>query len=623
MIDQKYDVIVVGGGHAGVEAALVAARMGAETMLVTMNIFTLGQMSCNPAIGGLAKGQLVKELDVMGGEMGLLTDLAGIQFRMLNRSKGPAVWSPRAQCDRALYTQCARQACERQERLDIRQGTVKRIETQAGKVCGVRTESGNLIESKSVVLTAGTFLNGIIHVGEVQYASGRAGEFAAEGLTECLLALGFEFGRLKTGTPPRVDGTTIDFSKMEIQPGDDIPTPFSFRHNRLDVEQLPCYLTYTNPQTHATLEAGFSRSPMFADRIQGIGPRYCPSIEDKIHRFSERERHQVFLEPEGRSTTEYYVNGFSTSLPEEIQLEGIRTVAGLENAKVTRFGYAVEYDYFFPTQLHASLETKLIRDLFFAGQINGTTGYEEAASQGFMAGVNAVLSIRGQTPFVLGRSEAYIGVLIDDLVTKGTIEPYRMFTSRAEHRLVLRQDNADLRLMDYGHKYGVVSEVDYKRMLEKRHHIEASILALQGLKFGPEKINPVLQQVESSPIKEKEALYTLLKRPEVKLVHLAKLADLDILNNGDDPFWQQVREQVDIEIKYEGFIKRQMEQIERVQRFGSKQIPRGFDFGKIKALSSEAKEKLGQIQPSTIGQASRISGVSPADVSVLLVYLAR
>jgi tRNA uridine 5-carboxymethylaminomethyl modification enzyme len=620
---EGYDVVVVGGGHAGTEAALAAARMGCRSMLLTMNIFTIGQMSCNPAIGGLAKGQLVKELDALGGEMARVTDFAGIQFRMLNRSKGPAVWSPRAQCDRMLYAQRVREACEAEKHLDLRQGMGIGLVVKDGKVAGVETDTGGLIPAKAVILTAGTFLNGIIHVGEVQYRAGRAGEFAATGMTESLIAIGFRSGRLKTGTPPRIDGKSVDFSKTEVQPGDEPPIPFSHQTPALDIEQMPCYLTYTNSDTHANLRKGFDRSPMYTDRIKGVGPRYCPSIEDKISRFAERERHQIFLEPEGRHTTEYYVNGFSTSLPEEIQLQGIRTVAGLENVRVTRFGYAVEYDFFDPTQLHATLQTKRVGNLYFAGQINGTTGYEEAACQGFMAGVNAALQLRCAEPFILDRSEAYIGVLIDDLVTKGTIEPYRMFTSRAEHRLILRQDNADLRLMDKGNGLGLVAPDTYAQLNLKRNRLHAAIEALKEIKLGPSEANRCLARAGSSPISEKEALYNLLRRPEVLLLHLKGAERLDILSQWQDRSWQAVREQVEIAIKYEGFIQRQTEHAKRLQQLDSQRIPKTFDFTTIKALSAEAREKLDAIHPETLGQASRISGVSPADISVLLVYLAK
>lgn len=621
--DEIYDVVVVGGGHAGTEAALASARMGARTLLLTMNIFTIGQMSCNPAIGGLAKGQLVREIDAMGGEMGLATDDAGIQFRMLNRSKGPAVWSPRAQCDRALYAQRVRQACERQENLDLRQGMGMGLVVRNNRVCGVRTETGSVIEARSVILTAGTFLNGLIHIGEVHYSAGRAGEFAAQGITESLVELGFESGRLKTGTPPRVDGTTIDFSQMEIQPGDEPPTPFSFRHERLEVEQLPCHLTYTNPRTHDILRSGFDRSPMFTGRIKGVGPRYCPSIEDKINRFADKDRHQIFLEPEGRNTTEYYVNGFSTSLPEEVQIQGIRTIAGLEHVKVTRVGYAVEYDFFPPTQILPSMETKRVQNLFFAGQINGTTGYEEAACQGFMAGINAVLKVRGEEPFVLDRSEAYVGVLIDDLVTKGTIEPYRMFTSRAEHRLILRQDNADLRLMPYGYQYGLIAPDVYRALELKRARIREALEALRRTRVEPELANSALARAGSSPVREKVSFYDLLKRPEVRVQHLRGLARLDVLEAWDDSSWNAVREQVEIEIKYEGFIRRQHDQADRFKQLEARRIPRGFDYGCIRALSAEAREKLQKVEPRTLGQAARISGVSPADLSVLMVHLRR
>lgn len=619
--EEIYDVVVVGGGHAGTEAALAASRMGAKTLLLTMNIFTIGQMSCNPAIGGLAKGQLVKEIDALGGEMAMATDDAGIQFRMLNKSKGPAVWSPRAQCDRTEYAQRIRRACELQDELDIRQGMGVRLKVKNTKVMGVYTETGSLIKAKTVILTAGTFLNGVIHIGEVQYSAGRAGEFSSQGITESLLELGFKAGRLKTGTPPRIDGSTIEFSKTEIQPGDEEPIPFSFQHDSISVEQLPCYLTYTNPKTHDALRKGFDRSPMFTSRIKGVGPRYCPSIEDKIHRFAEKERHQIFLEPEGRNTSEFYVNGFSTSLPEEIQFEALRTVAGLEWVKITRLGYAVEYDYFPPTQLNPNMETKRIENLFFAGQINGTTGYEEAASQGFMAGVNAVLKLRDRKPFVLQRSEAYIGVLIDDLVTKGTIEPYRMFTSRAEHRLLLRQDNADLRLMKYGYELGLISPEQFAHVELKKTRIGVAINELKECRVAPQTINPILNKIKSSEISEKESLCNLLKRPEIALKDLAEIGQLEILNNWTSKEWDAVREQVEIEIKYEGFIDRQNRQTKKLMNLETAIIPENFDFTKINALSAEAREKLNEIQPQNVGQASRISGVSPADISVLLIYL--
>ncbi|MDZ7364054.1 MAG: tRNA uridine-5-carboxymethylaminomethyl(34) synthesis enzyme MnmG [candidate division KSB1 bacterium] len=618
-----YDVLVIGAGHAGTEAALAAARMGARTMLMTMNIFTIGQMSCNPAIGGVAKGQLVRELDALGGEMGLAIDDAGIQFRMLNKSKGPAVWSPRAQADRVHYATRIRYACEQQAHLEIRQDMATGIIVRNGKIIGVRTMTGGRIEARTVVLTAGTFLNGVIHVGLTNYSAGRAGEFAAKGMTESLLELGFETGRLKTGTPPRLNGRTIDFSKTEIQPGDEPPPPFSFRHDELHLEQMPCHLTYTNEETHAILRTGLDRSPMFTGRIQGIGPRYCPSIEDKITRFAERTRHQIFLEPEGRQTTEYYVNGFSTSLPEEVQIKAIHTIPGLENAQVTRTGYAVEYDYFPPTQLHPWLETKLIENLFFAGQVNGTTGYEEAAVQGFMAGVNAVLKVRGEEPFVLSRSEAYIGVLIDDLVTKGTIEPYRMFTSRAEYRLLLRQDNADLRLMPHGHRLGLIDEATYQNLQNKKRGIDATIAALRETSVRPDEINDLLRAKGTQPISQHENLQKILRRPEIRLSDLRGFGRLELWENMHDKLWQNIAEQVEIEVKYEGFIERERQAIERFERLEGKKLPVDVDYRKLTALSAEAREKLNKLRPASVGQAARISGISPADISVLLILLRR
>jgi tRNA uridine 5-carboxymethylaminomethyl modification enzyme len=618
-----YDVLVIGAGHAGTEAALAAARMGARTMLMTMNIFTIGQMSCNPAIGGVAKGQLVRELDALGGEMGLAIDDAGIQFRMLNKSKGPAVWSPRAQADRVQYATRIRFACEQQANLEIRQDMATGIVVRDGKITGVRTMTGGIIETRTVVLTAGTFLNGVIHVGLTNYSAGRAGEFAAKGMTESLLELGFETGRLKTGTPPRLNGRTIDFSKTEIQPGDEPPPPFSFRHDHIDLEQMPCHLTYTNEDTHAILRTGLDRSPMYTGRIKGVGPRYCPSIEDKITRFAERTRHQIFLEPEGRQTTEYYVNGFATSLPEEVQIKAIHTIPGLENVQVTRTGYAVEYDYFPPTQLHPWLETKHVANLFFAGQVNGTTGYEEAAVQGFMAGVNAVFKMRGEKPFVLSRSEAYIGVLIDDLVTKGTIEPYRMFTSRAEYRLLLRQDNADLRLMPYGHRLGLIDNATHENLQRKQRAINETIAAFRQIHVRPDEINDLLRAKGTQPIPQNESLQKILRRPEITLSDLCGFGRLELWEKWNEKLWQSIAEQVEIEIKYEGFIARERESIERFERLEDKRLPMHIEYRNLKALSAEAREKLHKLRPASVGQAARISGVSPADVSALLVYLRR
>jgi len=617
----EYEIIVVGAGHAGTEAALAAARMGSRTLLLTMNIFTIGQMSCNPAIGGLAKGQLVRELDALGGEMGVAIDDAGIQFRMLNRSKGPAVWSPRAQADRAKYAARIRKACEQQSGLDIRQDMAVSLLHDGKTVSGIRTLTGATINACAVILTAGTFLNGVIHIGETHYEAGRSGEFAAKGMTECMMALGFETARLKTGTPPRIDGRTINFAETEIQPGDFPPPPFSFRHEELVVDQMPCYLTYTNLETHEILKTGLDRSPMFTGRITGRGPRYCPSIEDKIFRFADKERHQIFLEPEGRDTTEYYVNGFSTSLPEDVQLAAIRTIKGLEKVHVTRTGYAVEYDYFPPTQLLPTFEAKNISNLYLAGQICGTTGYEEAAVQGFHAGVNAAKKVRGEEPFILARSDAYIGVLIDDLVTKGTQEPYRMFTSRAEYRLVLRQDNADLRLMEYGHELGLIESGQHEILKQKRLAIVESIEKLKKTFIDPDKANQVLNKKGGAPVLQHESLAKLLRRPEIELTDLVDLAHLEIPISGPNLFWRQVAEQVEIEIKYEGFIKREQEAIEKFQRLEEKRLPPDIEYKEMIALSAEAREKLSRFRPISIGQAARISGVSPADITALMVYL--
>lgn len=620
MSAHTYDVLVIGAGHAGIEAALASARMGCRTMLMTMNVSTIGQMSCNPAIGGVAKGQLVRELDALGGEMGLATDDAGIQFRMLNKGKGPAVWSPRAQADRVQYAARVRLACERQENLDIRQDMATGLIIENGKVVAVQTMMGGRVECRNVVITAGTFLNGVIHIGLKNYEAGRAGEFAAKGLTESLLEHGIETDRLKTGTPPRLNGRTIDYAKTEIQPGDEPPPPFSFWHDKIEIEQMPCYLTYTNEATHELLRTGLDRSPMYTGRIKGVGPRYCPSIEDKITRFADKSRHQIFLEPEGRNTTEVYVNGFSTSLPEEVQVAAIRTVPGLENVQVTRMGYAVEYDFFQPTQLYASLESKKIGHLFFAGQVNGTTGYEEAAVQGFMAGVNAALKSRGEEPFMLSRSEAYIGVLIDDLVTKGTIEPYRMFTSRAEYRLLLRQDNADLRLSKYGRDLGLLKSGQFEQVQRKQETISETIAALNSVYVEPDQINDRLRERGTSPIQQKESLLKLLRRPEIGLADLRGYGRLELWENWNAQFWQKVAEQVETETKYEGFINRQKSSIDRFDDLEEKRLPANVDYGKLLALSSEAREKLNRIKPASFGQASRISGVSPADITALLVY---
>jgi tRNA uridine 5-carboxymethylaminomethyl modification enzyme len=618
--DKVYDIIVVGAGHAGCEAALVTARMGAQTLLLTMNIGNIAQMSCNPAIGGLAKGHLVKEIDALGGEMGFVTDKEGIQFRMLNKSKGPAVWSPRAQADRQRYSIRMRQIIELQPNLALKQENVIDLIIENGTVKGVITQLGIIYRSRAVILTNGTFLNGLIHVGLIHYASGRAGEFASTGISEKLEQAGLKKGRLKTGTPPRVDGKTIDFSSLQIQPGDENPVPFSVRTSAITQSQVPCYLTYTNLITHEYIKGGLDRSPIFTGIIVGIGPRYCPSIETKIVRFEDKEKHQIFLEPEGRETTEYYVNGFATSLTPDVQINAIRSIPGLEKAEMTRLGYAIEYDYFPPVQLYHSLEVKNIQNLFFAGQINGTSGYEEAAAQGLMAGINAALKIENKPPFILKRSEALIGVLIDDLVTKGTEEPYRMFTSLAEYRLVLRQDNADLRLMDYGYKLGLIPEPLYQTKVEKENLIKKYLEDFKQLKVEPEKINERLRELQTSEIQVKESVLNLLKRPEVTLAKLAGVIEHPLIS-ANSRLLRQVVEQIEIQVKYEGFIKREHEHIHRNEDFENKQIPEFLEYTRIPALSAEAKEKLNEIRPRTIGQAARISGINPADISVLLVYL--
>ncbi len=619
---KNYDVIVVGAGHAGIEASLAAARMGCSVLLMTMDIAAIGRMSCNPAIGGTAKGNLVREVDALGGEMAKIADATGIQFRMLNKSKGPAVWSPRSQNDREAYSVDARRRVEGQENLHVMQDMVTEVFTENGEIAGVETATGVKIGCKSLVISSGTFLNGLMHTGLKSRIGGRFNEPPAVGLTASLEKLGFISGRLKTGTPPRVDKRSIDFSKVEEQPGDPEPEPFSFQTKEVTRDQISCFLTYTNEHTHDVLRTGFDKSPMFTGLIKGIGPRYCPSIEDKIVRFAEKGRHQIFLEPEGRDTNVVYVNGFSTSLPAEIQYEAMKTVPGLENVEMLRPGYAVEYDFFPPHQVKLTLETHLVRGLFFAGQINGSSGYEEAAGQGLVAGINATLRIRGEEPFILKRSEAYIGVLVDDLVNKGTDEPYRMFTSRAEYRLMLRQDNADRRLMKYGHKFGLIPGDVYDSLLKKEEYIRVLSDYVERKSIPPSAVNAYLESVGSAPLSENEKLAQLVKRQDVSLSELFRL---EYFRSDSLPVEaasrKDVVEQVEIETKYKGYIVRQYEEIEKFEKFESLEIPEDFDFKRVKSLSTEALEKLNKVKPNSVGQASRISGVSPADISVLMVYL--
>lgn len=618
----EYDVIVVGGGHSGCEAAVAAANLGSKVLLATMNMNTIAQMSCNPAMGGVAKGQIVREIDALGGYSGIVTDHTMIQFRMLNRSKGPAMWSPRAQSDRMLFANKWREMLEQHPNIDFWQEMVTGIIVKGERVQGIRTSMGLEIKSKTVILTNGTFLNGIIHVGDKQFGGGRSGERASKGITEQLVELGFESGRMKTGTPPRVDGRSLDWEAMEIQPGDENPGKFSFTDTPAIEKQRPCHITYTNPEVHESLKEGFDRSPMFNGRIQGMGPRYCPSIEDKIDRFSERDRHQIFVEPEGWKTVEVYVNGFSSSLPEDVQYKALRKIRGFENAKMFRPGYAIEYDFFQPTQLKPTLETQLINGLFFAGQINGTTGYEEAGCQGMMAGYNAHLLHREQTPFILKRSDAYIGVLIDDLINKGTSEPYRMFTSRAEYRILLRQDNADIRLTPIAHALGVRNmDERMARVMQKKEETAEIRRYLENKSIQPEEVDDYLRSCGTTPLKQGVKLDSIILRPEVSLEsmmqHLAEVKN--VLSKYDE----ESLEQAEINLKYEGYIKREEEMVQKMERLESVQLADHFDYDKINSLSSEAREKLNRVRPMTIGQASRISGVTPADVSVLLVHAGR
>ena len=619
---KEYDVIVIGAGHAGCEAAHAAAQMGSSVLVITMNMTTIGQMSCNPAMGGVAKGQIVREIDALGGQSGIITDKSMIQFRMLNLSKGPAMWSPRAQNDRLRFSEEWRLALERNRNIDFWQEMAKTLLVVGGKVVGIMTSLGIQIKAKSVVLTNGTFLNGKIHIGEKNFGGGRAAEGAALGLTEQLVQLGFESGRMKTGTPPRVDGRSLDYSKMEEQPGDVGPGKFSYLQESKPLEkQLSCWITYTNERVHDELRKGFDQSPMFQGRIQGIGPRYCPSVEDKINRFAERERHQIFVEPEGWNTVEIYVNGFSTSLPEDVQYKALTKIPGFEHAKMFRPGYAIEYDYFPPTQLKQTLETQLIDNLYFAGQINGTTGYEEAACQGLMAGINAHNKINGKDPFVLKRSDAYIGVLIDDLINKGTQEPYRMFTSRAEYRILLRQDNADLRLTEQGYQLGLASQERFSAVTQKKKDVAALTEKLSTLKLDPDLVNNGLSDLNTTALREKIAVAHLLKRPQIGIENLKTLSSA--LNDLISAYSDDVQQQVEINVKYESYIHREQLLAKKLTNLENYRILPDFDYDRVKALSSEAREKLKRQKPETVGQASRISGVSPADLSVLTVYMGK
>ena len=620
MTEQIYDVIVVGAGHAGCEAAAAAANLGSKTLLITMNMETIGKMSCNPAMGGIAKGQIVREIDALGGYSGIIADKSAIQFKMLNLSKGPAMWSPRTQNDRMLFSTEWRLALENTPNLDFFQDMVKELIIENNKAAGVITSIGIKFKSKSVVLTNGTFLNGLIHIGEKQLGGGRMGESKAFGITEQLISLGFEAGRMKTGTPVRVDGRSIDFSKMEEQKGDENPQKFSYLDSPKLTQQRSCYITYTNETVHDILREGFDRSPMFNGTIQSLGPRYCPSIEDKINRFAERNRHQLFAEPEGWNTIEYYINGFSSSLPEDIQIKALHQIPGFEHAKVFRPGYAIEYDYFPPTQLQHTLETKLIENLYFAGQINGTTGYEEAAGQGLIAGINAHNKVHEKESFTLNRDEAYIGVLIDDLITKGTEEPYRMFTSRAEYRLLLRQDNADIRLTEKSYQLGLATDERIKKVEDKIKKSQELEDFLRETSLKPHQINPILEEENSNPVDQAYRASQILTRPNITL---NKLEKLEFIKNTSKNYSNEIREQAEINIKYKGYIDKEKENVAKLHRLENIKIPELFDFNQITSLSAEAKQKLNKIKPKTIAQASRISGVSPADINVLLIYLGR
>lgn len=623
MFLNQYDVIVVGAGHAGCEAAAAAANMGCSTLLVTMNLQNIAQMSCNPAMGGIAKGQIVREIDALGGYSGIVSDKTAIQFKMLNKSKGPAMWSPRVQSDRMRFSDEWRSMLENTPNLDFYQEMVAGILSENGKIVGVKTSLGVEIKSKTVVLTNGTFLNGLIHIGDKQFGGGRAGESASFGITEDLVKLGFESGRMKTGTPPRVDGRSLDFSKMVEQPGDEHPEKFSYSNLTAPLKtQRSCWMSYTSLEVHDILREGFDRSPMFNGRIKSLGPRYCPSIEDKINRFADKERHQLFVEPEGWTTCEYYINGFSTSLPEDIQFKALRSVAGFENVKFFRPGYAIEYDYFPPTQLQHTLETKLVEGLYFAGQINGTTGYEEAASQGLMAGINAALKVQNREPFILKRDEAYIGVLIDDLITKGTEEPYRMFTSRAEYRTLLRQDNADFRLTPKSFEIGLAKEERLIRMEQKFSQSEAMVNFFRETSLKPEEANPILEAKGSAPMSQPDKMFKVFSRPQLDLEDFRKFKKVTAYIEEHD-LDQEVVEQAEIQVKYSGYIEKEKNNADKLTRLEDMIIPDNFNFDKIQSISIEAKQKLNKIRPRTIAQASRISGVSPSDISVLLIYMGR